>query len=119
MKAISGLVTFAIFACLLTVGVRDVNKCIRAETDRSQRDAWLMDFTQRTNHNTAISYTCMSEMYSLVYKPVDSGPICREYCEGLRSINKMVDSAPIYIDNPDQYRLSLGFCEAKKSVAAR
>jgi hypothetical protein len=57
----------------------------------------------------------MSEMYSLAYHPVGSGPICRESCAQLQKVNAMADSAPSYIDNPQQYNLGKPpeFCRSK------
>lgn len=75
--------------------------------------AWLIRYTDTTNRFTERVYQCEIEMHSLVYEPVDSGPVCREMCKEMAAVNAMVDAAPNYIDNPKQYHLAAnGLCIA-------
>src|ERR1039458_4790100 len=46
-----------------------------------------MRVTPLANRATARVYQCMTEMYSLKYHPVSSGPVCRDACELYKTLN--------------------------------
>ena len=69
------------------------------------RIQWLGAIDRIEREYTVRTYQCMTEMYSLVYSPVNSGPICRASCELLSQANAMAASGPSYVDNPQQYAL--------------
>lgn len=78
---------------------------------------WLNSYTEEVNRSTSAGYACISEIWSLTFHPVNSGPVCRDYCKQLREIDKVVSEAPAYIDNPKQYLLeeSGGACAVEAS----
>ena len=69
------------------------------------RVEWNLRYTAMTNEFTERTYQCITEMYSLAYHPVESGPVCQESCALLDRVNEMVAQAPPYIVNPQQYAL--------------
>jgi len=69
---------------------------------------WYLSYAALANKGTERTYQCISEMYSLAYKPVNSGPICEDSCELWEKLNKMVAEAPAFVDNPSQYAVDKG-----------
>lgn len=66
---------------------------------------WNRKYSKEANLATTETYSCISEMYSLAYSPVNAGPVCREACAQMDKVNAMVTSAPSSVQNPEQYRI--------------
>jgi hypothetical protein len=69
------------------------------------RTDWYLKETALANEYTIRTWQCVTEMYSLAYDPVNSGPVCKESCVLLRRVNEMAAQAPPYIENPGKYAL--------------
>lgn len=111
MKQIATLVAVLVFLCGCS------SKPEPPDTTESEL-RWLREMTRLENTYTERTYQCMTEMYSLAYRPVNSGPVCRESCKLLEQVNTMAANAPAYIDNPQQYALGESkVCNAPKHSA--
>ena len=107
-----GLGLFLLAALLVGCKASGIDAVTTANLDRA---AWLTRYADKANLSTVRTYQCISEMYSLAYRPIDSGPICRDACELIKQVNAFVQTAPAGIENPQQYKLDeSGVCTKKK-----
>jgi hypothetical protein len=115
---ITGLILIVMCGCH---SIQTAAPILDAKKDTSSTDIilkqvrWKVDYADKSSMFTERTYQCISEMYSLAYTPVDNGPVCRESCKLFAEVNSFVDSAPIYIENPQRYSLKGkgGICEKK------
>jgi len=87
-----------------------------ATQNQIARTNWLLRYTSLTSQSTTEGYACISEMYSLTYDPVDSGPACYDFCESKAKVNEMVDSAPSFISDTEKQHYHLETTRMCKSV---
>jgi hypothetical protein len=101
-----------IFVCLAFVGCSKDHSVTQSGTwhvveeqhdNTSLQIEWIKRMTELELTYTTRTYQCITEMYSLAYRPVNSGPVCRESCKLLKQINVTAAEAPTYINNPQQY----------------
>jgi hypothetical protein len=83
------------------------------------QEKWLHSYTALANKSTVRTYECISEMYSLVYSHVASGPVCKASCALWDELDDMVANAPAYIENPEQYKSKEATYCKKKSKKQR
>jgi len=77
----------------------------------SKREAWDLNYIDLAYRNTSKAYECISEIYSLTYHPVDSGPICRSYHKESKELDRIVCAAPDYVENKEQYLVLSKTCD--------
>lgn len=112
---------FMLFGLLLLAGCKTEapvplgdDSSLRQIQTQQEMEEWYTSYAMNTNASTMRVYQCEAEMYSMAYKPVESGPICRSACPLVDQVNAMVDSAPASIADKGKYRLRKPeWCSAK------
>lgn len=76
---------------------------------------WNSEYIRVTSVFTVRTYQCITEMYSLAYKPVNAGPVCRDACDLFHQVNALVDKSP-FVD-AEKYRLESagGVCMRRRA----